>query len=206
MAFEKIKLADNIVIKWNPVTDDGQVRLDFRDFVKDATGNATSFSDPESTEVHFDPIMTLAQRIASVDYTDPFTGTVLPTQISGAAVMECIKRLVDVVILESEEQKALALLTSSVSIDQATNATTVSIAGSQYVEGDEFVSMTIDWGDGSLEDTVTTGTTATHTYAEVVDPTEYVIGITVKTTNHAALSMSQIVLVEPPVAEPSPAV
>ena len=202
---QKVTLAPNIVIKWNPVTDDGQVRLDFREFVVDPITSApTSYADIDKVDIHFDDINTLAMRIAPLGgVPDPVTGETLPQNMSGAAIMFSIKRLVDTIIREKLEQRIRGGVQPMINNPEP-NEFVVDMSNNTFIEGDALIDYSVDWGDDTAPDENVTLDTVSHTYADVTEMTEYTITVTVNTQMLSGIVFEIPVGVSPAIEEPTP--
>lgn len=196
MSLQKTTLANKITIDWNPVTDGGQVRLDFHEFIVDDQGNPTSFTDPNNVEHHFDDIMALATRIANNGEAtpDPVTGLTLPAQTSGAAIMFQIKRLVEGIIREKLEAKIRKTISHTITNNDLT--ATLSFSDSDY----PIVDMIIDWDDETPPETVTT-LSNDHIYANYG---EYTIYVTVNTAELSGIEYTTTINLVEPEVEPDP--
>jgi len=103
---EKVKLARNINIKWDPINDDGIVRLGLLDHAVDSNG-VTRFVLPEESYGHTETLSQIKSRLIEDEIVDPVTGETI-TNISGAGLILLIKSIVDQIIVEVEEELANA--------------------------------------------------------------------------------------------------
>lgn len=199
MPLNKVTLAPNIHIKWNPVTDDGNIRLDFREFIIDDTGKVTSYTDLENVDIHFDDISTLAMRVANLGSSavDPVTGQTLPPVVSGAAIMFAIKRLVDTIIEEKAQQAIRQMLQPAFNQTSAREFI-VDLTNLDFSKSGVFLSAAVDWGDGS--DVVTTTDNLQpllHEFGEVVEPTTFEVVVNLVTDGAGSFEFQFSAYVEP---------
>ena len=200
MPLTKELLAPTIVIKWDPVSDNGTIRLDFMEFILDDNGSPTAYTNPKDIDVHFLNISDLYEKQLDLgeNYVDPVTQESLPSNISGSTLMFGVKRLVDVLIKERKFEKAKTLL----SYTRSNNNTEVTLdfSESSFINGDSFVELAVDWGDGSAPVT-STNMIVTHDY-NVEEFAQFTVSITVKTVEFDSIELEDIVVgVAPPVEE-----
>lgn len=93
MASQSKKLADQILIQWQPTTDDGSVQFSFNEYLE-LDGEITDYANPKNRKVMKEAINEVAQRMIASGVTDPITGKTLP-ELSGAAVITLIKEVVE---------------------------------------------------------------------------------------------------------------
>lgn len=194
---ESRKFAPRIVIDWDPVTDDGHVRLDFYDFLMETgTNNPTSYLNPNKRLSHEEDLQTLGMRLGKTDnIIDPVTGAPLPNRISGAAAMEIIKKITNEIIDHVTYTSALNHINSNMTINEL-NEVTIDISNSDFTDIGEFVEMSIDWGDGDPIQTVNTLNTS-HAYNPSNGSTTYNINVDISTTNHQSLTIDHQITVHP---------
>ena len=148
------KLANNINIRWNPVTDDGQIRFEFLNFLLHESNSLTSLVDVENVQVHYEKIRDIAfKQIDSGAIVDPVTGSQLPEGLSGAAVMTIFKRFTEVIIRDMEIQA----VSDAIAVNWRQDELGVNVADFDieryYFENsnDPVQSIFVDFGDGSRE-------------------------------------------------------
>ena len=99
---DKVKLARNINIKWDPITDDGVVRMGLLDHAVDADG-VTRFVLPEDSYGHIETLAQIKARLIEDEIVDPVTGQTI-SNVSGAGLMLLIKKVVDQIVVEVEAE------------------------------------------------------------------------------------------------------
>lgn len=204
---QKATLAPQIIIRWDPVKDDGSIRFDFREFMLDETGKPTAYANINEIDIHTETIMQMAVRLADLTgfETDPVTQQTLPSSISGAMIMRCIKEMTNVIIAERARQKAEQKFHFTINQAQDSYLTTIDFSMSTF-EASEIVDVTVDWGDGSAAVTQANLNNMTHTYADVVEPTQYDVVVTLNTTDHTGLTRTYSMVISPiATSEPDPA-
>lgn len=202
---QRAQLAPNIVIKWDPVTDAGQVRFDLREFMLDDLGKPTAYANINEVDIHFEEVANMAVRVADLTghETDPVTQQVFPSVVSGAMIMRCIKQMTNVIIREKLEKKIRGGVQPTINNPTA-NEFVVDMSNNTFIEDDARVDYTVDWGDGTTPDENVTLDTVSHTYADVTEMTEYTITVTVNTQMLSGIVFELMVRVSPVVEEPTP--
>lgn len=160
----KALLAPRINIQWNPVDDTGTVSMQFMEFLLEEDGTPSNWTDPNKAINFSESIQELLSRTFQTGgIADPVTGEQLPMNLSGASTMWLIKRVTDTIIAEVNHRRASQLLVLEPTITG--NNVTIDILNSGYMDGDAFASMSVDWGDGTVDENLSK-TTASHTYAD----------------------------------------
>jgi len=72
---------------------------------------------------------------------------------------------------------------------------TLDFGSARFVPGDSLVNYSVDWGDGSADNMITS-TTLSHTYTEITGPTQKTYKIVVNTSLAADLEFTNNVLLQ----------
>lgn len=97
--------ADTITIRWNPVTDNGNVDFSFNNYLLDDNGQSTEFIAPGGKRITRESIQEIAMRqlTEAGALIDPITQEPI-SAISGAGLMMLIKATVNQIRDELENQ------------------------------------------------------------------------------------------------------
>jgi hypothetical protein len=98
---DKVKLAREIRIDWNPVTDNGSVSLNVFEHIIE-NEKVTSFLSPVSKELIFHNFTEIRDLIVDQEIIDPVTGIKIEN-FSGAGVILMMKRLTDEIFKKRDE-------------------------------------------------------------------------------------------------------
>lgn len=187
------KIAPKILIEWTPVSNEGTVKMMYAEYGLDEHGNLTEYSDLTTADIYEEPIAVISQRtIDTAGELDPVTGNQFPTSISGAGIMMTIKKLSRSILDEIDKKKAEALIqvtskNSTVLNQDNQREVELDLSTTEFVSGDSFVDITIDWGDGSQPETFTTMTPLSHIYTLEESINSYSITLTMNTSKFTGL-------------------
>lgn len=188
--------ADTITIRWNPVTDNGNVDFSFNNYLLDENSQSTEFIAPGGKRITRESIQEIAMRqlTEAGALTDPITQEPIPA-LSGAGLMMLIKATVNQIRDELEVQiriqenppshthSELTASPTSVAADGATEA----VLTAQLVDSNdelitwggypvrfdtnlgELVGEPVDNGDGTYTQSILSSETGTATVTVLSD-------------------------------------